>query len=256
MELMKKLIRKCPKCGTSYKLKEGKDLGYQYPVVLNCGHSACRGCVCSNSEYTCTHCQEVSIVKNVNIHTCVISWSSKNWMTLSKNGLQMTLEPLKSHSISSEEVDGNKGSCDECCIATAEVQCKICKIQVCQPCFQNIHSARTLSKHKAEPLYSFKFAMDVCSSHDVVCDHVCLTCSQSVDAGVFVCTECCVFGQHKKHQVMTLEEMNAGIAPQLKFVLEDAEMLNQRLQRLVKVCSSTLTSSILRGTHFVLVNTM
>ncbi|XP_076030328.1 uncharacterized protein LOC143018643 isoform X2 [Oratosquilla oratoria] len=209
MELMKKLIRKCPKCGTSYKLKEGKDLGYQYPVVLNCGHSACRGCVCSNSEYTCTHCQEVSIVKNVNIHTCVISWSSKNWMTLSKNGLQMTLEPLKSHSISSEEVDGNKGSCDECCIATAEVQCKICKIQVCQPCFQN-----------------------------------------------FVCTECCVFGQHKKHQVMTLEEMNAGIAPQLKFVLEDAEMLNQRLQRLVKVCSSTLTSSILRGTHFVLVNTM
>lgn len=93
-------------------------------------------------------------------------------------------------------------SCDECG-ALGSIQCQQCTGIYCQSCFKTVHmSSNSMRRHTAVPLSQLQSGPTHCPTHQaLLLDYYC------TDDAVCVCSQCCITGDHKGHQVVPLNEI-------------------------------------------------
>lgn len=96
--------------------------------------------------------------------------------------------------------------CEEC-VAAAAVGCLQCGGQYCNNCFQTIHmSSNSMRRHKGVPLSQLRKGPSCCDFHPAhLLDYYC------EDDSECCCSECCITGGHKGHQIMSLTEMVSSV---------------------------------------------
>ena len=92
--------------------------------------------------------------------------------------------------------------CEECGAAAKE-GCLQCNGQYCSSCFQTIHmSSNSMRRHKSVPLSQLRNGPSHCASHPIhLLEYYCKDDSECC------CSECCITGGHKGHQIVSLTEM-------------------------------------------------
>ena len=91
--------------------------------------------------------------------------------------------------------------CEEC-VSLASLSCPQCDGHYCTKCFETVHmSSNSMRRHKPVPLSQLNSGPTHCPSHlSNPMDYFCTEDSQCC------CSECCITGGHKGHQVVSLSE--------------------------------------------------
>ncbi|XP_056406317.1 E3 ubiquitin-protein ligase TRIM39-like [Hyla sarda] len=175
---------------------------YTDPVNLRCGHNFCRECITlvldkqrGSGAYSCPNCRA----------------TSKKRPQLQKNiALSNITRSLKSNRIK-EVVSGVM--CTYCVHSQvpAVKSCLLCEASLCDDHLR-VHSKaaeHVLSEPTANP------ESRKCSIHKKILEYYC-----SEDS-TCVCVSCCLVGEHKGHQVETLDEAFKKKKEKMKEVLEE-----------------------------------
>ncbi|XP_017761637.1 PREDICTED: E3 ubiquitin-protein ligase TRIM23-like isoform X2 [Eufriesea mexicana] len=197
--------------------------GVKVPRLLQCGHTVCHSCLLRLKP--CMTDQQFLLCPFDRQPTSIIQ---NNICNLKKNfALIELLERLEQTNseklliLERERLQSNQ-SCDEDEAHTAVLYCTICAIHLCENCDSNIHSSKTLSKHKRVPLSEKPKDKPKCPVHTT---HIAeFTCTQEGCHNSLMCYLCKDYGRHSTHKKMTqfMESMR-DTAYRIETVIQELE---------------------------------
>ncbi|XP_053397741.1 RING finger protein 17-like isoform X2 [Mercenaria mercenaria] len=231
----------CPKCSAHFIAKDSGRL-HKRPLVLNCGHTFCESCLLQlarekKTSIICPSCKEEtgllsgeSSVKLLCPDRYIMGTVIHNQKTL----LEQELLKLKEAS----EIAGQRRHtssdrlCKECTKRPATSHCAKCECNMCSVCFQRVHSlSRSLQLHTAVPLLE-EGQLEVsqmCKEHEnrpieYYCD----------DDDMIICSRCVIVGNHKGHNISSIEDKNRCIVNEMEPNLQVANHVFRRLKKIDK----------------------
>ncbi|XP_040214323.1 uncharacterized protein LOC120944337 [Rana temporaria] len=193
------------------------------PTTLMCGHNFCMKCIekswnsQSQGKYTCPNCKHKFEDKpklKVNCALREVARIIKPRWSKPKNG---------------------EMNCTYCTETTEDAvkSCLLCEALLC-----NIH-LNVHSKEKEhiliEPTTSFKERK--CSIHNKVLEHYC------IDDDVCVCSLCCIYGEHKGHQVEKVTKAAEKKKNDLRNVQKELTCKEKNIEELLKCCGEAQAAS-------------
>ncbi|KAL8579491.1 hypothetical protein ACOMHN_025444 [Nucella lapillus] len=263
----------CPRCEQLYSAKFYEHTGQlRHPLLLRCGHTFCIICIQKlkrkDESIKCPTCQTITSIgkggglyKTINpdLYTVGRMWMKR--MNLEIQSQKISGKPVtKVKRKEGRPTDRTAGEgvgirCSECQVQAAVCQCIKCEGVMCSPCFDKIHQrSYTLQKHKQVGLIASVYgAADsqrnvrlvrprstsrrTCPSHDQC--HIEYYCE---DDRQTICSRCVIMGDHKGHNVQTMEDKNQSLLAEMEpAVLETKETL-WRLEKSEKVLKESMDS--------------
>ncbi|XP_063786176.1 E3 ubiquitin/ISG15 ligase TRIM25-like [Pseudophryne corroboree] len=174
---------------------------YTDPVTLRCGHNFCRGCIAGalNAEegsgaYTCPECREEfqerpALIRNITLCNIV----GRFWSTLPD---QQETGIICSYCIHS--------------LVPAAKSCLMCEAHLCD---------NHLRLHSKSPEHVLSDPTTVlrkrkCSVHNRILEYYC------TEDEVCICESCCLIGEHRGHELESLDEASEKRKVKLRHVLQ------------------------------------
>ncbi|XP_063786177.1 E3 ubiquitin/ISG15 ligase TRIM25-like [Pseudophryne corroboree] len=174
---------------------------YTDPVTLRCGHNFCRGCIAcaldaqeGSRAYSCPECRaefqkRPALIRNITLCNIVGSF----------------LSTLKDH----EETGIFCCYCIHSPVPAAK-SCLMCEAHLCDNHLR-VHSK--LADHVLSDLTT-DLGNRKCSIHKKVLEYYC------TEDDVCVCVSCCLIGEHREHQVESLDDASEKRKQKLRDVLQ------------------------------------
>ncbi|XP_006813672.1 E3 ubiquitin-protein ligase Midline-1-like, partial [Saccoglossus kowalevskii] len=239
----------CPNCCHNFGTQDpSRPHGPRLPLLLQCGHTLCEGCITKlgkqRKSIHCPKCDSVTVVgehgifpdiyvlgllslnRKLSMDGAELAMIGRIGFTASKNGVRKKKKFKKREQSAAAEGVSPDDMCDECGKKAATAHCIKCECNMCGVCFDKVHHAsKILMKHQAFPLNKVTGTVPlICPEHDdKKIDLYCDDCEKAI------CTHCVLFGEHKPHNYMSLEEKNKEVAvniePAVQVAMDTIEKL-------------------------------
>ncbi|CAI9607073.1 unnamed protein product, partial [Staurois parvus] len=184
------------------------------PTTLMCGHNFCMKCIetaldnQNKNNFFCPVCKQIYISRP----KLKINYSLRKVARYFKS----RFSKLKTGELNCAYCIEDPG--------VAVKSCLLCEASLCDE-HLNVHSKK--EEHiLIEPTTSFKERK--CSIHNKVLEHYC------ADEDVYVCSLCCIYGDHKGHQVEMVTEAAEKKKNDLRNVQEDLACKKMKIEDLLK----------------------
>jgi hypothetical protein len=203
----------------------GEDATTCVPLLLQCGHSYCGGCLVAElartgavpNTLTCPRCREPTWLGEKGV-----AGLKRNFALLELIALRVQ-SPLSPASTASARPTASPASrCIEC-EGEATIGCSKCEATFCDGCYKSAHKLKALASHVALPLAEYQRSLQAaaapaaaassiprCPEHDEPLKLFC--CTDKVP----ICLLCREFGAHKGHEVQLVETVVAGLRRDLE----------------------------------------
>eukprot|EP00301_Raphidiophrys_heterophryoidea_P003264 c11481_g2_i1.p1 GENE.c11481_g2_i1~~c11481_g2_i1.p1 ORF type:complete len:662 (+),score=171.97 c11481_g2_i1:28-1986(+) len=185
--------------------------GDQLPLVLSCGHSLCLACVRQlTGKSLAVKCPVCRSETNV---------PADELTTLANRALVGLIE-------SSQSGKTQIVKCDECEKTMAHVFCQNCEASLCNGCFENLHTAKTLKKHTTTSVDSNNETW--CKTHNKEVEAFCHTCNTTI------CATCAALGSCKGHAIQGISEVEVEQRKALKDQTTDLQQYQEQISQLIQ----------------------
>ncbi|XP_033741542.1 LOW QUALITY PROTEIN: RING finger protein 17-like [Pecten maximus] len=232
----------CPKCHSFYSTKDGRSY-HKHPLLLDCGHTFCEGCLqaLAKEGKTAVKCPVTSCLAPTPIQGDVkdlwpdlytvglVVYNQRTLLDreLSKITHSQMVQNLKRKD--TERLEDPDKLCRECLRKAATCRCEKCDFIMCMQCFDKIHSAsKMLKQHQPIPLSSDNSNMEgpMCKHHpDRPIEYYC------EDDCIPICSRCVIMGDHKKHNITSMEEKNKAIFADMEPALHTGTKVLKKLRK-------------------------
>ncbi|XP_064594560.1 RING finger protein 17-like [Liolophura sinensis] len=240
----------CPSCSHSFSIRDSSHMhNTKQPLLLQCGHACCENCLNKSTRtkkdhVACVVCQSVtdlshtekgvkSLQPDVYINGVLyINRSSRLDIELKR----LTPAGSVSQKLRRDVVTGGVMKsviCSECKINMATCRCIKCASILCGICFEKIHGGfNILRTHQASELDSDveeevirpSTSRLMCVVHNKQIEYHC-----EVD-NTLVCSTCVISGDHKSHEVTSMEDKNKTYVDELESLVQTASRVLKRLK--------------------------
>ncbi|KAK7107702.1 RING finger protein 17-like isoform X2 [Littorina saxatilis] len=253
----------CPRCHTLYSVKFKEHAGKpgKHPMLLRCGHTFCEACIqkCTRKDHAidCPTCQVATVVGvdtdlhkvlNPDLFTVGMIWTRRM-------DLELQSQKIMGGEMARQKKRDKRGtpaarsgiSCSECHINTATCQCIKCDCLMCRPCFDKVHQmSNSLRKHIPVGIPNMaipderltllkKTRSRNCSAHEQCqIEYFCKDDNQAI------CSRCVIMGDHKGHDVQTLEDKNKECLAEMEPCILTAQETIWRLDKSEKLMAETM----------------
>ncbi|XP_056016210.1 RING finger protein 17-like isoform X2 [Ostrea edulis] len=234
----------CPKCNGFYVTKE-HDRQHRNPLILDCGHTFCEGCLVKMTRETktsveCPDCKRVThlpqgeaSVRNLWPDVYITGWIlCQQRMLLNQELEKLTPAGMVQSTGIRNPSEGEK-MCRECFRRLAVCKCDKCDVIMCHGCFVKVHSkSNTLKQHQALPMTmdeSLQLTQDCALHEGRELEYYC------EDDRTPICSKCVIVGDHKGHVITSMEEKNKTVFTEMEPALH---LANKVVRKLIKVDKS------------------
>ncbi|XP_076445167.1 RING finger protein 17-like [Babylonia areolata] len=251
----------CSRCNTSYLLggenavgqRTQRDYG-KYPLLLHCGHSFCgpcvRKCKSTQEDIQCPMCQKRTRQgpKGISpdLYTVGLMWSRRMQLDQLSDKIFAGRTKDRKKPTASGDAAKKGTNCVEC-QTSAHCQCLKCDSVLCIFCFDRVHSSsHSLAKHQPSPLEEGGPLADRLLLHKRSRARNCTThehcqieyfCNQDNQP---ICSRCVIVGDHKGHDVQTLEEKNKESLSEMEPAMVGVQETIWRLEKAEQVISNVM----------------
>ncbi|XP_072254177.1 E3 ubiquitin/ISG15 ligase TRIM25-like [Pyxicephalus adspersus] len=186
---------------------------YTDPVMLKCGHNYCRECIdrvlnTQKQSFFCPECRE----------------EFRERPTLHKN---ITLRNIVENFVNTQpDPEGSRIFCSHCVDSpvAAVKSCLHCEVSLCD---------KHLSVHKRSPEHVLSDPTTTlenrkCSIHKKILEYYC------TEDSACICVSCCLIGEHKGHQMESLEEASEQKKKKMRNVLQKMATEKEEIEEKVR----------------------
>ncbi|XP_020605652.1 E3 ubiquitin-protein ligase TRIM23-like [Orbicella faveolata] len=252
----------CWNCCKSYGFKDvSKPIGNRIPLLLECGHTYCEGCITKwarlqKTQVLCPECQNSTPlttegekgVKDIpaNIYLLGVVTNTKRASYRSdvqksgrsklgtKAGLQRAISQFTQEKKTEQMKTDTGVKCEECSRGTATCSCNKCETVYCSACFERVHSySNALRKHVPTPVMQKNSETAVgCPVHNNRPLEF-----YDKDVGEAVCSHCVVVGERQTHAIVPIDEVAADVQAQFKASVDGVTRIIKHLDKSVqRIC--------------------
>uniref|UniRef100_A0A2S2QI16 Protein wech n=1 Tax=Sipha flava TaxID=143950 RepID=A0A2S2QI16_9HEMI len=199
----------CSRCKINYNI--GDSNKFKIPMLLNCGHDLCKGCLNyqfkKDKKVICDVCNADCKIKNneqlyeTPIHYYLVG---KVWYLMShkKKDILREICNLKMDNLISESSKKVKKNC-QLCHKFANTFCVQCNDVFCEVCFDKVHMDNPIMyNHDVEKIDNIHPELPLeskCDLHFKLIEYFCVKCQLQL------CSVCIVNG-HQQHDIQSLKE--------------------------------------------------
>ncbi|XP_052239126.1 RING finger protein 17-like isoform X2 [Dreissena polymorpha] len=229
----------CPKCNGQFIVQDGRL--HKRPLLLNCGHTFCEACLQSMAKETrnhlsCPTCKTetpLSPGENSVKLLCQDRYMMGTVFQNNKSIFDIEMVKLKeSTKMISQKKKNTENLCKECCQRQVTSHCKKCDCNLCMVCFSRVHSfSKYLQQHVAVPIEesSFLEISQMCKIHESrPIEYFC------EDDELLICSRCVIQGNHKGHNISSIEDKNRHIIREMEPNLQVANLVFKKLKKIDK----------------------
>lgn len=255
----------CPRCQNVYSIRLKGEQGRpeKGPLLLRCGHNCCEGCLRKLAKSDTVSCPTCQLPTKVGASHELHKYLHPDLYVVGLlTARKMDLE-VQSRKIFGNLPDKNAGYrkgqakvleaarpeavCSECQVNAATCLCVKCDCIMCQPCFDKVHHmSYSLRKHQSMPYTSESEQRSVlkktrsrtCETHDQC--HIEYFCRDDRKA---ICSRCVIMGEHKGHNVQTMEDKNKEALSEMEPAVQLAQEVVWRLGKAEKTLKDAVPAA-------------
>ncbi|XP_052810879.1 RING finger protein 17-like [Mya arenaria] len=230
----------CHKCSGAFVVKDGGRT-HKRPLLLTCGHTFCETCLLGLAKETrtaihCPKCREETDLPNGESGVkllCEDRYMVGTVLQNQKTLLELELAKLKELSRTvTQKKKNTEDMCRECCKRQAVSYCGKCDCNLCSICFTRVHNmSKSLMQHQAMPIeeVSLLECSQMCKTHETrPIEYFC------EDDQMIICSRCVIVGNHKGHNISSLEDKNRLIVSEMEPNLQVANLVFKKLKKIDK----------------------